>query len=295
MAPRGRSRAADCRRGALDGRTRAAGAGSQALPAGDDGRLWGRPVGGGESKYLLPGLARCGVCGGGLYVKSRSHGRRRAYFYGCTAHHKRGSAVCPNSGEIPMPRADATVLKAVLADFLDADVIEAVVTRALEQRRPAAEEAAATRARIERSLADLDQEIARLADAIAAGGELPGLVRALTAREDRRQTLHAELTGLSRIAEVGTVDRETLATAIRQRVEEWRGLLTRQTSHARQLLRKLVDGPMIFTPTPEDSGVWEFRATGRLDRLLAGIVDATSVASPRGIAQVVHVWLPRAA
>ena len=49
---------------------------------GTNGQLWGRPTGGVESKYLLPGLARCGVCGGGLYVKSRSHGTRRAYFYG---------------------------------------------------------------------------------------------------------------------------------------------------------------------------------------------------------------------
>ncbi len=70
---------------------------------------------------------------------------------------------------------------------------------------------------------------------------------------------------------MGTVDRQTLAAAIPQRVEEWRGLLTRRTSHVRQLLRKLVDGPMIFTPTPDDPGVWEFRATGRIDRLLAGI------------------------
>ena len=30
-----------------------------------DGRLWGRPSGSGESKYLLVGMATCAVCGGG--------------------------------------------------------------------------------------------------------------------------------------------------------------------------------------------------------------------------------------
>ena len=56
---------------------------------GTKGQLWGRPARGVESKYLLPGLARCGSCNGSIYVKSRSHGKRRAYFYGCTSFHLR--------------------------------------------------------------------------------------------------------------------------------------------------------------------------------------------------------------
>ncbi len=102
---------------------------------GTKGQLWGRPKGGVESKYLLPGLARCGVCGGGLYVKSRSHGTRRAYFYGCSSFHRRGSTVCPNGRELPMTQTDEAVLSAVLEDFLDPKLIEAVVARALETGR----------------------------------------------------------------------------------------------------------------------------------------------------------------
>ena len=253
---------------------------------GTNGRLWGRPVGGVESKYLLTGLARCGVCGGGLYVKSRSHRYHRAYFYGCTAYHKRGSTVCPNGGEIPMTRADDVVFEAVLEDFLSPDVIEAVVMRALDQTRPAAEDAAGRRARIAEAIGRVEQEIDHLTQAVAVGGELQGLVAALQEREQRRQTLHVELAGLSQVQRVGALDRGLLAAEIRRRVEEWRTLLTRQTSHARQLLRKVVDGPMLFTPTPEDPGVWEFRATWRVDRLLAGVVDATLVASPTGFEPV---------
>jgi hypothetical protein len=37
------------------------------------GRTWGRPINGTESKYLLTGLAQCGICGAGLFVHSRSH------------------------------------------------------------------------------------------------------------------------------------------------------------------------------------------------------------------------------
>jgi hypothetical protein len=36
-----------------------------------------------DSGYLLTGHVRCMTCGGSIGVVSRSHGRRRAYFYGC--------------------------------------------------------------------------------------------------------------------------------------------------------------------------------------------------------------------
>ena len=78
---------------------------------GTQGQLWGRPTDGVESKYLLTGLARCGVCGGSLVVRSRSHGGRRAFFYGCTSYHHRGRTVCTNTLEMPMLAADEAVLE----------------------------------------------------------------------------------------------------------------------------------------------------------------------------------------
>src|SRR6185295_9888764 len=38
-----------------------------------------------EPKYLLSGFLRCAVCGAGLEARSRSHGRERRVFYGCSA------------------------------------------------------------------------------------------------------------------------------------------------------------------------------------------------------------------
>ena len=43
---------------------------------GTHGHLWGRPADGHESKYLLTGLSRCGLCGGTLIVRSRGACRR---------------------------------------------------------------------------------------------------------------------------------------------------------------------------------------------------------------------------
>jgi hypothetical protein len=71
-----------------------------------------------ESKYLLPGFARCAVCGGTLCVMTRSHGTHRKPFYGCLAHYKRGAAVCDNRLVLPMDRIDDAVLSTLSGDVL---------------------------------------------------------------------------------------------------------------------------------------------------------------------------------
>jgi site-specific DNA recombinase len=70
--------------------------------AGTEGDLWGRPPSGTVSKYLLTGIGRCGVCGGGLTVRSgkRSAGQRW-HRYVCATHHYRGVAMCANGLELP--------------------------------------------------------------------------------------------------------------------------------------------------------------------------------------------------
>ena len=54
-----------------------------------NGQLHGRPTNGHESPYLLTGFTACQACKGSLYVRSRSHGKRRAYHYACTVHYQR--------------------------------------------------------------------------------------------------------------------------------------------------------------------------------------------------------------
>ncbi len=181
-----------------------------------------------------------------------------------------------------MDHADQAVLSAILEDMLDPTLVEAVVFKALKGLKPLREDAASRRQRLHTTLGELESEVERLTTAIARGGELPGLLAALQDRETRRATLRAEQDDLAALDRTTHIDTRLLEADIRTRVQDWRGLLTRQTTHARRLLRTLLDGPMIFTPLQDEPRAWEFTAKGRLDRLLAGIVDATSVASPRG-------------
>ena len=131
------------------------------------GRLWGRPPSGLASRYLLTGIARCGICGGGLEVRSRSHGRRRAFYYSCSSFYRRGPEVCPNRYEIPMRAADAAVIEALLNDLLTSDRLATVVKRLLTRAAAARDTPNTTRADVERQLAVVEAALGRLTAAVA--------------------------------------------------------------------------------------------------------------------------------
>ncbi|HWW85261.1 MAG TPA: recombinase family protein, partial [Vicinamibacterales bacterium] len=139
------------------------------------GASWGT-----EPKYLLTGLLRCAVCGSGFEARSRSHGGFRRVFYGCAAYHRRGCSVCRNSLTVPMEIADAEVITSVKDQLLNRHVLKTAVERAT-QRLTSGVNAQRT---VARELATIERELANLAAAVSAGGELPTLIEAA-----RRQLL----------------------------------------------------------------------------------------------------------
>jgi Recombinase/Recombinase zinc beta ribbon domain len=100
------------------------------------GRLWSKPANGVESKYLLTGMALC-QCGSPLTVRSRSHGRKRAYFYQCRAALDKGS-VCDNAIALPLPITDSAILGYLEGVLLHPDVVAEALRRLIEPD-PAAE------------------------------------------------------------------------------------------------------------------------------------------------------------
>jgi hypothetical protein len=75
------------------------------------------------------------------------------------------------------------------------------------------------------------------------------LVQAIRDQERRHETLRAELAELDRPRvvplTVGQLKAKVLAKA-----EEWQALLRKHAPIARQMVRKLVDGRIVFTPDP---------------------------------------------
>src|SRR5262249_2122870 len=75
---------------------------------GTRGQLQSKPVSSMASKYLLTGLATCGVCGGSFGPRLAA-GRSRHQVYRCLVNHTRGPAVCPNSWQVPVATTDTAV------------------------------------------------------------------------------------------------------------------------------------------------------------------------------------------
>ncbi len=238
---------------------------------GTHGLVFGRPAGRVEPKYLLSGFATCATCGGSLYVRSRSHGSQRAFYYGCSSYHLRGRSVCERCFEMPMDLANRAVLATLRDDLLNPAIVRGALERAIARlHSPDGDESADS---FQAEVANLDRELARLTSAIAGGGELPALLAAVQDREIRRaraaQRAHAaEAMGKTAKFEAKRLERELLDD-----LEDWRGLLADEATEARPVLARLLVGRLAFTPlAPGIHAPVEFRGMASIGGLLTGTV-----------------------
>ena len=230
-----------------------------------------------ESSYLLPGFARCAVCGGGLGVMGGSQ-RSRTHAYGCLAYHKRGTSICGNGLKLPMERVDHAVLTTLGGEVLRPAVVMAIIDGVLAELSPQTLARELDRQRL--SLQDVQREIGNLAKAIAAGGPLEGLLAELKLCETRRDELVAT-TAAQETIDVRQFDRKAIERRVRQHVEDWRALLTKHVADGRQVLREVLAGPLRFTP---EGRTYRFEGEVALGGLLAGVAGLpTEVVAVRGI------------
>ena len=76
---------------------------------------------------------------------------------------------------------------------------------------------------------------------------------------------------------------QELERDLQTRLTDWQGLLHRQPVQARQILRRLLEGKLIFTPRREAAEAF-YEVTGQASygRLLAGIATCPSSVVPPG-------------
>ncbi len=248
-----------------------------------NGTVWGHPARGTESKYLLVGLATCGVCGAGLSHVTRDHGQKRASFYTCTANLSRGRHVCTNNHRWSMERLNGVVLQAMADQVLSERIIAGAVAEAVNlmksSGRPGPE--AGT---LRHDLESLTRELAGLTAALAAGGgDLQTLIDAVRLREDRKRAIEARLAALDAARSATPVDPAALAPAMRRRLQAWHEPLSQHVGQARQVLRKLMVGRLVVTPAEDDNRAAVVTGTATLEKVLGTIVEGSKgVASPPG-------------
>ncbi len=204
-----------------------------------------------DSKYLLTGFMKCGICGGGLCAITRERKRTGVKFYGCTYHQKRGKAICSNNLEIRQETLDDVILKAI-NEVLDKQLIEEVIDEAFAQLKGGKTGGVDRFSAIEKELNLLETKIARIIDAIADGQPPEPLVARIKADEDRKKALLGELEILKlQKQKVVFLDEAKVKQDLRKRVKDMKGILSRHPAQARQVLRKLLNGKITCMPKIE--------------------------------------------
>ena len=235
------------------------------------GRLAGGD--GTDTRYLLAGLLECSHCHGGMEVRTRSHGTVRVPFVGCASFHRRGHRICPVNLTVPEAHATTAVLMELQSSLLNARVLEAAVARAVSILCQPDDGLA-----LRQGLVQLDREIRRYTEAVAAGGDVPFLVAQLRSADDRRRELSARLQMVQ--AAAPELDPRTVRADLRARLADWRAILLGDPVKARGLVRQLIVGRLALVADSDRQG-FKFTGTGTLVPLLRGIIPGVTTMLPQ--------------
>jgi hypothetical protein len=180
-----------------------------------------------------------------------------------------------------MVDANDIVIEALLDEVLDIDIVNESVDEAL--RLLQGDDQSDRLRAIEKQIAKVEQERARLVTAIATGGQLEALLEALRAREHQRATFEAERTAVRsatslKAKDVGRVRKELLRMA-----NSWRTILANDSTNARPIVSGLLKGRVTYTPKLARNR-WIVRGEGTLCGLFEKALIALSGTSPTGFA-----------
>jgi len=175
-------------------------------------------------------------------------------------------------------RVDEAVLSTLGGDVLRPAVVMAILDGVFEAMNPTicAHDVDVLRS----ELAELERELARLTNAIAAGGELNSLLEAVKARQARRDELTTAIAARE-LFDLRRFDRKAIEAKVLDYVKAWRALLTKRVEDGRQLLREVLAGPLRFTP---EGKTYRFDGEeAEIRQLLAGVASLPTVGtSPAG-------------
>jgi site-specific DNA recombinase len=222
-----------------------------------------------NSQYLLSGLAKCGMCGKSIVGITRKRKGHIYKAYGCACYQKRGAVICKNNLQIGQHQMDRAVLKS-LQDALDPKLVDESVQLAATQIKKDEHTEPKKIEVLERQLSEIQKRIERLAEAIATTGGSEPIYEKLKAEEHRRKAIQNELASLCEIAQVRSLDSVRLIQELQTRIYDLRGLLVRQVSEGRNILKTTLNGSLIFQPVELGGKAgYRFYGTGSYGSLLA--------------------------
>ena len=90
---------------------------------------------------------------------------------------------------------------------------------------------------------------------------------------------------LGQVPTVTTFDLRRFERDVRARLTDWRGVLDRQTTQARQIPAEATGGAVGVPGSDSEGRYYEFAGQGALDKLLTGVIRPSSVVTSAGFAR----------
>jgi hypothetical protein len=97
------------------------------------------------------------------------------------------------------------------------------------------------------------------------------------------QELRASLDAVEDPRPEGAPERGQHPLGALQQLSEWKGLLAQNVPIARQILREVLEGRLVFVPRHEADEHWnQFTRVGSSTKFLSAVAPLNAVASPQG-------------
>jgi hypothetical protein len=206
-------------------------------------------------RYLLSGLMRCGVCGGG-------YSKISADLFGCSTARNKGT--CSNRLNIRRDQIEAIVLDGLKTRLMDPALFKVFAEEFVAEVNRVRGHESARAEQLKRELEGTDKRIRRIVEAIAEGVPARSLKDELIALEQRQEELEQEI---ARAPDPQPLLHPNLAELYRQRVAQLEEALAdpNDGTEAMEMIRSLVDA-LVLTP---EGGQLRIDLTGALAGILS--------------------------
>lgn len=225
---------------------------------GAKGHLLGKPLSGRAGKYLLTQLGQCAICGASMCVVRNA--KTNYSYYGCLRHHVQGGKGCPNRLLQRMEDVDNAVLRILAEEILTPQRACRSLELALDQLRAKLGAQPTLIEGLRKQKGQVERELAKLLEVAKVGTGMPEVLKwEITRLEGRLEEITEELTHQEALQDLTAkhMERELKeAEAFMAEILEKARLpqaVRQSIPKARQVLAKVFDGRVTFTPTEENS------------------------------------------
>ena len=241
----------------------------------------GRPPGSGKHVYLVSGLLRCGLCGGGMSIIGRKKKAGVSYTrFGCTAHASRGNSVCRHSMSISEKKVTRTVVNALKQKLDRPELIERFIRVFKEKTAARLFEHSKVTDEADRRIRDVERRIANLTDSLARVGWSEALAAKLRDEEAQLAKLKTARAASTQPPPPRIVPHPATIAAYLKSL--WT-LLEADPARGRDVLSRFV-APVVLTPMNAENPGRSYRATGAFNFsfFLSGAFSGSGISSCAG-------------